>query len=108
MLSTDNGGSYRRNRRDIRVVPPKTLTRVTTPSTPSRAISAHNPLIMLNPIRLHLQHLVVMILVKMLHNHKIDKLTMNIMSLNLGAYLNRHLNINRDIDENIVCTLNLI
>ena len=41
MLSTDNGGSYRRNRRDIRVVPPMTPPCVTTPSTPSRAIPAH-------------------------------------------------------------------
>ena len=41
VLSTDNGGSYRRNRRDIRVVPPMTPPRVTTPSTPSRAIPAH-------------------------------------------------------------------
>ena len=41
MLSTDNGGSYRINRRDIRVVPPMTPPRVTTPSTPSRAIPAH-------------------------------------------------------------------
>ena len=41
MLSTYNGGSYRRNRRDIRVVPPMTRPRVTTPSTPSRAIPAH-------------------------------------------------------------------
>ena len=41
MLSTDNGGSYRRNRRDIRVVSPMTPPRVTNPSTPPRAIPVH-------------------------------------------------------------------
>ena len=41
MFSTDNGGSYRRNSREIRVVPPMTPHCVTTPSTPSRAIPAH-------------------------------------------------------------------
>ena len=75
ILSTDNRGSYRRNRQ-------------------------HTPLILLHPVRLQLQHLVVMLVVKMLHNHQMDQLTMNIMSLNLGAYLNQHLDINSDIDEN--------
>ena len=41
MLSTDNGGSYRRNNRYIRVVPPMTPPRITTSSTPLRAIPAH-------------------------------------------------------------------
>ena len=43
MLSTDKGGCYRSNRRDIRVDPPTTPPRVTTPYTPSRAIPARNP-----------------------------------------------------------------
>ena len=43
MLSTDNGGSYRRNSRDRSVSSPTTPPCVTIPSTPSRAIPAHNP-----------------------------------------------------------------
>ena len=95
----DDGGSYRRNRRDIHVVLPATPPRVTTPSMPSRDIPTHNPNCVI-PNQIATTTPGSNDGVKMLHNHQMDQLSMNIMSLNLDAYPSQHLDINGDIDEN--------
>ena len=76
-----------------------TPPRVTTPSTHSQAIPAH-PTNCVRPSQIATTTPGSNDSGKMLHNHQMNQLTMNIMSLNLDAYLNQHIDINRDIDEN--------
>ena len=70
----------------------------------------HTPLIVLHPVILQLPHLVVLIVIKMLHNHQMEQLKMNIMSFNLDAYLSQHIDIDRHWWEhwlNIIFNINV-
>ena len=53
-------------------------------------------------LSVQLPHLVAIIVIKMLHNHQMGQLKMNIMSLNMNVYLNPHLDISRDIDITLI------
>ena len=88
-LSTNDGGVYRRNRRDIRVTPSTTPKRVSPP---------HNPNIVLYPIRVYPLHSQVVIpVVLMLHNHKMDLLMMDNMTLDMDVYRSQPPDISKDI-----------
>ena len=95
MFFIDNGGSYRRNRRDIRIVPPTTPPRVTTPYAPSRVIPSHNT----NCVT---PNQIATTTPGCNDGDKNDTQPSHGSTeneyyvLNLDAYLNQHLDINRD------------